>query len=173
MISSHNTVRLSLAVAVSALALATAGCTMFDRGDSGKDRSSMGTSNGAGMSSSTGTSNGMGMSSLSLSGAEEVPPNSSNATGTSTIRIASDKSVSGNVTFRGMTATAAHIHDGARGSNGPIIVPLKKTSDTTFEVPAGAMLTDAQYDSFQSGNLYVNVHSKAHPGGEIRAQLIP
>jgi hypothetical protein len=37
-----------------------------------------------------------------------------------------------------MTATAAHIHEGASGSNGPVIVPFTKTSDNTFEAPAGA-----------------------------------
>jgi len=42
-----------------------------------------------------------------------------------------------------------------------------------FTVPAGAKLTDAQMQSLQSGNLYVNVHSAANPNGEIRAQLGP
>ncbi len=110
-------------------------------------------------------------SSTKLSGAQEVPPVSTGASGTSTIRVASDRSVSGAVNFSGMTATAAHIHEGAAGANGPVIVPLTKTSDTSFAVPANAKLTDAQYESYKAGKLYVNVHSAAHPGGEIRAQL--
>jgi len=57
------------------------------------------------------------------------------------------------------------------GANGPVIVPFNKTADNTFEAPAGAKLTDAQYASYKAGKLYVNVHSAAHPGGEIRAQL--
>ena len=72
---------------------------------------------------------------------------------------------------RGMTATAAHIHEGATGSNGPVIVPFTKTGDNTFEAPAGAKFTDAQCASYKAGRTYVNVHSAAHPGGEIRAQL--
>ena len=106
-----------------------------------------------------------------LDGAHEVPPNDSKASGVLMIVVAADKSVSGNVTTNGIDAKAAHIHDGAAGVNGPVIVPLTKTAENTWSVPAGAILTDAQYAHFLAGNLYVNVHSAAHPGGEIRAQL--
>ena len=111
------------------------------------------------------------MSDVTLSGAQEVPPTSTGASGKSTIKIGSDKSVNGAVTVSGINATAAHIHEAAKGANGPVIVPLTKSSDTTFAVPANAQLTDAQYTSYMAGNLYVNVHSAAHPGGEIRVQL--
>jgi CHRD domain len=43
----------------------------------------------------------------------------------------------------------------------------------TYSVPTGAKLTEAQYASYQAGNLYVNVHTKAYPEGEIRGQLNP
>ena len=109
----------------------------------------------------------------SLSGANEVPPNTSTATGIGSIRISGDGSVTGNITVSGMTATAAHIHEAPPGKNGPVIVPFAKTADNTFAPTAGPKLTDAQYASYFAGNLYINVHSAAYPGGEIRAQLSP
>ena len=121
---------------------------------------------------------GMGMGTMSggamnvsLSGSSEVPPVTTSAKGTGTITIKDDRTVSGSVTVTGMTPTAAHIHEGALGANGPVIVPMTKSGDNMFVFPATAKLTDAQYQSFKSGNLYVNVHSAANPGGEVRAQL--
>lgn len=110
---------------------------------------------------------------VNLSGNQEVPPVDSSASANGTITISPDKSVSGSITVSGMDATAAHIHEGASGKNGPVIIPLSKGSDNTWSVPAGTKLTDAQYQSYLAGNLYVNVHSPAHKGGEIRAQLTP
>lgn len=106
-----------------------------------------------------------------LTGANEVPPNTSTATGVGNIRVLSDGSVSGTVSVSGMTATMAHIHEAPPGVNGKVIVPLTQTGANSFAAPAGAKLTEAQYASYLAGNLYVNVHSAAHPGGEVRAQL--
>ncbi|HEY2338666.1 MAG TPA: CHRD domain-containing protein [Burkholderiales bacterium] len=113
---------------------------------------------------------GSNAKSLKLTGAEEVPPVSTPATGSGSIRVAEDGSVSGSVTTTGIAGTMAHIHQGAAGANGPVIVPLTKNGDT-YSVPAGAKLNSAQMDALKSGNLYVNVHSAEHKGGEIRAQL--
>ncbi len=110
---------------------------------------------------------------LTLSGAQEVPPVRTGASGSGTITIGDDRSVSGSVTTTGVTATAAHIHEGAPGVNGPVIVPLVQTAANVWSVPAGARLTESQYRAYTAGNTYVNVHSNANKGGEIRAQLKP
>lgn len=110
---------------------------------------------------------------VTLKGSEEVPPVTTTATGSGTISIGEDKSVSGSVTTSGVAGIAAHIHEGAPGKNGPVIVPMSKTADNTWSIAAGAKLTDAQYEAFKAGNLYVNVHSAANKGGEIRGQLKP
>jgi len=113
-------------------------------------------------------------SNVTLSGGEEVPPVTTPGSGSGTISVKEDKSVSGSVTIKGFTATAAHIHTGAAGRNGPVIVPLTKSSDgNTWSVPEGKKLTDAQYDAYKAGNLYVNVHSAKYKGGEVRGQLKP
>jgi len=109
---------------------------------------------------------------VKLSGAEEVPPVSSPARGEGSFTIAQDGAVSGSVSTTGVQGTAAHIHQGAKGQNGPVIVPLTKSGDT-YTAPAGAKLNEAQMSAFKAGNLYVNVHSAANKGGEIRGQLQP
>jgi hypothetical protein len=108
---------------------------------------------------------------VTLSGNNEVPAVATSASGSGTVTIKEDRSVSAHIMVTGMTATAAHIHEAAAGVNGPVIVPFTKTGDNMFDAPAGAKLTDAQYAAYKAGNLYVNVHSAKNPGGEVRAQL--
>ena len=110
---------------------------------------------------------------VTLSGSQEVPPVTTAASGSGTITVGADKSVSGSVTTAGVVGVAAHIHDGAAGKNGPVIIPLTKTSDNVWSVAAGAKLTDPQYENYKAGNLYVNVHSAANKGGEVRGQIKP
>jgi hypothetical protein len=110
---------------------------------------------------------------VTLSGNDEVPAVTTSASGTGTVKVAADKMVSGSVTIKGMTATAAHIHEGAMGKNGPVVIALTKSGDDKWVVPDGAKFSDAQYESYKAGKLYVNVHSAAHKDGEIRGQLKP
>jgi hypothetical protein len=110
---------------------------------------------------------------LNLTGAEETPPVTTSASGKGTITVAADKSVSGTVKTAGIEGTVAHIHVGAPGQSGPPIITLTKGADGQWSVPAGSKLTEDQYASFKSGNLYVNVHSAEHPAGEIRGQMKP
>lgn len=110
---------------------------------------------------------------VSLSGAQEVPPVTTAGNGQGSITVGPDKSVSGSVTTVGVEGTMAHIHLAAAGQNGPVIVPMAKTAENVWSIPAGATLTDPQYQSFKDGNLYINVHSAANKAGEIRGQLKP
>ena len=112
-------------------------------------------------------------SNVALSGNQEVPAVSTGASGSGTITVLMDRSVSGTVTTAGVAGTAAHIHLAAPGQNGPVIVPLNKMGDNVWAVPPSIRFNDAQYEAFKLGNLYVNVHSAANPGGEIRGQLTP
>jgi len=108
---------------------------------------------------------------VELTGAAEVPPVSTAATGTARISVLPDRTLSGSLSTSGLQPTMAHIHEAAAGKNGPPIVTLLVTRGNGFAVPAGAVLSEAQYASYLAGNLYINVHSAAYPDGEIRAQL--
>jgi CHRD domain len=110
---------------------------------------------------------------VKLTGDQEVPPTTSAATGTGTIVINSDGTVSGSIRTTGIEGTVAHIHLAEPGKNGPPIITLAMTAPNVWSVPADSKLTPDQYKSFKDGNLYVNVHSAEHKGGEIRTQLKP
>jgi hypothetical protein len=112
-------------------------------------------------------------SNVVLNGKQEVPPVSTAATGSGTLTVLMDRSITGTVTTSGVAGTAAHIHLAAPGANGPVIIPLNRTGDNQWSVPTSIRLNDAQYEAYRLGNLYVNVHSAANPGGEIRGQITP
>jgi len=111
--------------------------------------------------------------SVKLTGAEEVPAVTTQATGDGKISIARDMGVTGSIKTKGIAGTMAHIHEGPAGKNGPPIITLTRSGDDTWTVPEGSKLTESQYASLKAGNLYVNVHSAEHKPGEIRAQLKP
>jgi PBP1b-binding outer membrane lipoprotein LpoB len=128
----------------------------------------------AGCSGMNNAKSSMNTAPLTLTGAQEVPPVQTMASGQSTVKIAEDKSVSGSITTNGIAPTMAHIHiSKAIGTNGPVIVVLTKTADNVFIIPDGTKISDDQYAAYKAGLLYVNVHSAVYPGGEIRANLPP
>lgn len=108
-----------------------------------------------------------------LHGEQQVPPVNSPASGSGTITVRDDGSISGRITTTGVQATVAHIHMANAGRNGKIIIPLNRTSDNTWEVPSGAKLAPDQLQAYRTYGLYINVHSAAHKGGEIRGQFGP
>ena len=107
-----------------------------------------------------------------LNGASETPVNSSMATGTATLTYNTiTKIFYIEVNFSGITATAAHIHKGAVGVAGGVefAFPSPVTSPIYYTSVA---LTTAQEADLMANLYYVNIHSAAFPGGEIRGQLI-
>ena len=110
---------------------------------------------------------------MRLSGAEEVPPVNTSAQGKGTVLLQEDRTLTGTFSVEGLAPIAAHIHEGAPGQNGPVIIPLTRVSDSEWVVPAGTKLTDAQYASYRAGRLYVNFHTTQNKGGEISGQIRP
>jgi hypothetical protein len=120
-----------------------------------------------------------------MSGANEVPAVTGNASGTATFTL-EGKTLSYVVTANGLSgnAVASHIHGGAAGTNGGILFPFNAAAVQTGQVASGLIdLTqpvsngtssisgDSLLKLLNSGQLYTNVHTAAHPGGEIRGQI--
>lgn len=109
-----------------------------------------------------------------LSAANEVPANDSGATGTADITYDTDsKELTWTIEFSGLTgpATGAHFHGPApEGENAGVVVPIE---DVESPSEGSATLTAEQAEQLQSGMLYVNIHTAAHPDGEIRGQVKP
>lgn len=107
-----------------------------------------------------------------LKAASEVPPTDSKGTGsvTATFDTASRKlSWNGDVSGLSGPATAAHFHAAEPGKNGGVVVPIAGADKGSFE--GSATLTDAQADELLAGKWYVNVHTAANKGGEVRGQV--
>jgi hypothetical protein len=107
-----------------------------------------------------------------LSAASEVPPNDSGGTGTADVNYDTEsKELSWTITFSGLTGplTAAHFHGPApEGENAGVVVPIEGAESP---LEGSATLTDEQATQLMEGMLYVNLHTDAHPDGEIRGQV--
>ena len=122
--------------------------------------------------------------SASLSGANEAPaPIVTSGSGTGILALDPvTRRINGFVRTAGIIVgdpadpkRQAHIHRGAPGTAGDVVVPLQETSPGSgiWMVPTGSVLTLDQVTAFNAGNLYFNVHSEANPSGEIRGQIVP
>jgi hypothetical protein len=107
-----------------------------------------------------------------LKGSSEVPPNQSAGTGSVTATYdTGTKVLTWDGSYAGLSgpATAAHFHGPAEaGKNAGVAVPI---APATSPLHGTATLTDAQAADLMAGNWYVNVHTEANKGGEIRGQL--
>ncbi|HET7753799.1 MAG TPA: CHRD domain-containing protein [Anaeromyxobacteraceae bacterium] len=109
----------------------------------------------------------------SLDGAQETPAVTTNAFGAAAFTVdQATGRIRGVIVTSGLVnPNAAHVHLAARGIAGGIIVPLSGGPDVWVVPDGAAPLTADQINAWQTGNLYVNVHTAANPGGEIRGQL--
>lgn len=117
-----------------------------------------------------------------LSGAQEVPVVATAATGEATVVISADNTTIWYVVdYSGLSGAlaAAHIHVGAAGANGGVILPLVASTSPMVGTltaanfsPSGAVTTFAEaVAAIKAGGTYVNLHTAANPGGEIRGQV--
>ena len=107
-----------------------------------------------------------------LKAASEVPPTDSKGSGSVTATFdTSSKQLTWKGSVSGLTgpATAAHFHAGEAGKNGGVVVPIAGADKGSFE--GSATLTDAQASELMDGKWYVNIHTAANKGGEIRGQV--
>src|SRR3954471_11432225 len=107
-----------------------------------------------------------------LKGSNEVPPNSSPASGAAEATLNTEtKVLTWTVTFKDLTgpAVGAHFHGpGEPGKNAGIVVPFKTTQSP---IEGTATLTDAQISDLLAGKWYANIHTAANPGGELRGNM--
>jgi hypothetical protein len=109
-----------------------------------------------------------------LNAASEVPPITSAGKGAATATLdTATKTLNWAVDYSGLSgpATAAHIHGPADpGANAGVLVPF--TGDLASPIKGSAVLTEAQIAQLEAGKWYVNIHTAANKGGEIRGQLV-
>ena len=110
---------------------------------------------------------------VTLDGKSEVPANTSAGTGTADVDYdAATKKLTWTLTYSGLSgpATAAHFHGPAEaGKNAGVKVPIANATSSPAE--GSATLTDEQAADLLAGKYYINVHTAANPGGEIRGQV--
>ena len=109
---------------------------------------------------------------VTLDAAQEVPPNDSAGKGTADVSFDTEsKKLDWTLEYSGLTgdASAAHFHGpAAKGENADVAVPIE---DPKSGAKGSATLTDAQAADLTAGRYYINVHTAAHPDGEIRGQV--
>lgn len=110
-----------------------------------------------------------------LDGASEVPPNQSQATGKATATLNRDtKVLTYDITYEGLSGppSAMHFHGPASpGQNSGVQLPISASLTSPVHGTTAA-LSDTQVQQLLDNKWYVNVHTKANPGGELRGQLL-
>ena len=115
---------------------------------------------------------------VELSGAQQVPAAETKGSGTADVTWdAATRVVTWSISVSGLSSpvTMAHFHGpAAAGKNGPVEVWLsEKGKPVEGAIKGQATLSPEQAQQFAAGELYINVHTKDHPAGEIRGQVVP
>jgi Cu/Zn superoxide dismutase len=107
-----------------------------------------------------------------LSGEDEEPPVTTDAVALATVFFDADRNTARvNITATGLSGpiTGVHIHEGDPGANGPVMFPLTNVGNRVqMEINN---IDELQLISLMNSGTYVNIHTEANPGGEIRGQL--
>ncbi|MGZ5714995.1 MAG: CHRD domain-containing protein, partial [Caldimonas sp.] len=109
--------------------------------------------------------------SASLNAASEVPANSSSGSGQATVKLDGD-TLSWSISYSGLSGpvTGAHFHGpAAAGANAAVVLPF--AGSLASPITGSKQLTAAQIAQLKSGLWYINLHTAANPGGEIRGQV--
>jgi hypothetical protein len=110
-----------------------------------------------------------------LNGESETPPNTTSGSGSASVDLdTATNTLSWTINYKGLTgpATGAHFHGPApTGKAAGVAVPI--TGDLASPIKGSAKVTATQIKDLKAGQLYVNIHTAAHPDGEIRGQLGP
>lgn len=114
---------------------------------------------------------------VALTGAQQVPPVQTAGSGNAALTFdPATRVVTWKITFSGLSspATMAHFHGpAAAGKNAGVKVWLsQKGSDLTSPSSGEATLSADEAKMFEAGDMYINVHTKDHPSGEIRGQVV-
>ena len=111
---------------------------------------------------------------VALSGLNEPTPVTTTATGIALVRIDEDNKMVSKITISNIetadTLRFAHIHIGATGANGPVIVNLADNRND-FAITKIRTISAGLADSIATRMVYVNVHSNFSPGGKLRGQI--
>lgn len=115
---------------------------------------------------------------VALSGSQQVPAVETPGKGTASLTYdPATRMVTWSISYDGLSApaTMAHFHGpAAAGKNGPVAIWLSKQgSPPASPIKGEATLTPEQAAQFTAGDWYINIHTQAHPGGEIRGQVVP
>lgn len=116
-------------------------------------------------------------STVELSGAQQVPPVKTSGAGTAHLTYNSKtREITWDITYKDLSSpvTMAHFHHAAAGKDGPVVLWLtKKGKPVSSPIKGHAKLSAADAKMLMAGDLYINLHTKDHPAGEIRGQVTP